>query len=236
VLIAPKADNNANIPNEDSQVFTFDETNLFSINKFGGYDLVDGGDRLNLAGRATVDWGDGENAVLFVGRSLRAQPTDIYPVNTGLDGRASDWIVAADATPLPGLSVFGRALLNDRGNFESQEYGVDVAYDRGSAYVRYETDNTQVPLSVKTANVEAAGEYFVTKNWGVSAVAVRDLEVKAWRLRDLGIVYRDDCIRVEVVYQHEDTINGVLGKSDSVFMRLTLATLGDQRYKNADFR
>jgi LPS-assembly protein len=236
VLLAPNASNNPNIPNEDSQVFTFDESNLFSINKFAGYDLVDGGDRLNLAGRATIDWGDGEDARVFIGRTFRAQPTNIYPLNTGLDGRASDWVVAADTTPLPGLTVFGRALLNDRGNFESQEYGVDVAYDRGSGYLRYETDNTQVPLAAKTANVEAAGEYFVTKNWGLSAVAVRDLEVKAWRLRDLGIIYRDDCIRVEVVYQHEDTINGVLGKSDSVFMRLTLATLGDQRYKNADFR
>jgi LPS-assembly protein len=236
VLLSPNVGSNPNIPNEDSQVFTFDETDLFSINKFAGYDLVDGGDRLNLAGRATIDWGDGENAIVFIGRSFRAQPTDVYPIKTGLDGRASDWVVAADTTPLPGLTVFGRALLNDRGNFESQEYGVDVAYSRGSGYVRYQTDSTQTPLAPKTANVEAAGEYFVTKNWGVSAVAVRDLEVKAWRLRDLGIVYRDDCVRVEVVYQHEDTINGVLGKSDSVFLRLTLATLSDQRYKNADFR
>ena len=55
-------------------------------------------------------------------------------------------------------------------------------------------------------------------------------------LRDFGVVYKDECIRVEVVYQHQDTIVGVLGKSDAVFLRLTLATLGDQGYKNADFR
>ena len=234
ILLSPTTSNNPNIPNEDSQVFTFDQTNLFSLNKFAGYDLADGGDRVNLAGRATIDWGGGENAILLVGRTFRAQPTNIYPASTGLNGRASDWVVGAQTTPFPGLSIFGRALLNDQADIESQEYGVDFAYSRGSGYLRYATDNTQ--LTGKTANVEAAGEIFLTKNWGVSAVAVRDLQVQAWRLRDLGIVYRDECIRAEVVYQHQDTINGVLGKSDAVFLRLTLATLGDQRYKNADFR
>ena len=156
------------------------------------------------------------------------------PTNTGLDGKASDWLMAGETTTFAGVSLFGRALLNDRLNTESQEVGVDLAYDQARGYLRYATDNTQ-PTG-RTANIEAAGEYFVTKNWGVSAVAVRDLDVQAWRLRDLGVVYKDECIRVEVVYQHQDTVIGMLGKSDAVFLRLTLATLGDQGYKNADFR
>ena len=192
VLLAPDANNNPNIPNEDSQVFTFDETNLFSVDKFAGYDLYDGGDRINLAGRATIDWGDGESARLLVGRTFRDRPTNIYPVNTGLDGRDSDWVVAVETTPMAGVSIFGRALVNNRANIESQEYGVDLAFDRASGYLRYATDDTQTTytpstpmalaqVSGKTANIEAAGEYFITKNWGVSAVAVRDLDVQAWR-------------------------------------------------------
>ena len=43
-------------------------------------------------------------------------------------------------------------------------------------------------------------------------------------------MYKDDCIKVAVVYRHQSTVVGRLGESDSVFMRLTLATLGDQAY------
>ena len=116
----------------------------------------------------------------------------------------------------------------------NQEYGVDVAYSRGSGYLRYDTDSTQ-PTG-KIANIEAAGEFFFTKNWGVDIVGVRDLLVQTWRQEELGLVYKDDCVRVDVIYEHQNTINGALGASNSVFLRLTLATLGDQRYKNADFR
>ena len=234
VILAPDAKPNANIPNEDSQVFTFDETNLFSPDRFDGYDLYDGGSRVNLAGRATFNWGDGESARLLLGRAFRADPTNIYPANTGLNGRASDWIVAGDATPVAGISLYGRALLDDRGSAESQEVGLDFAYDHAQGYLRYATDNT-LPTG-RVANIDAAGDFFVTKNWGVSAVAIRDLQLEAWRLGELGVIYKDDCIRVEVVWQRQDTVLGHLGPSNAVFLRLKLATLGGQGYNDADFR
>ena len=234
VIVAPDARLNPNIPNEDSQVFTFDETNLFSADRFDGYDLYDGGARLNLAGRATFNWGDGESARILVGRSFRADDTNIYPVNTGLNGRASDWVIAGDATPVAGISLFGRALLDNNGSAETQEVGADFAYDRVQGYLRYETDNTQ-PTG-RIANIEAATDVFVTEHWGFSVVGVRDLQQDAWRLGELGVIYKDDCIRVEVVWQREDTTEGQLGPSNAVFLRLKLATLNGQGYNDPGFR
>jgi len=234
VILAPDAKANPNIPDEDSQVFTFDETNLFSADRFDGYDLYDGGDRLNLAGRATFDWGDGESARILIGRSFRSDDTNIYPVNTGLDGHASDWVIAGDATPVAGLSLFGRALLADNGTAETQEVGIDYAYDRVQGYVRYETDNTQPTGPI--ANIEVATDVFVTEHWGFSVVGVRDIQEDAWRLGEFGVIYKDDCIRVEVVWEREDTTEGQLGPSNAVFLRLKLATLGEQGYNDPGFR
>ncbi len=234
VILAPDAKLNPNIPNEDSQVFTFDETNLFSADRFDGYDLYDGGARLNVAGRATFDWGDGESARILIGRAFRADDTNIYPQNTGLNGRASDWVLAGDATPVAGVSLYGRALLDDHGSAETQEVGVDFAYDRFQGYVRYATDNTQ-PTG-RVANIEAAGDFFVTEHWGFSVVGIRDLQEDAWRLGELGVIYKDDCIRVEVVWQRQDTTEGQLGASNAVFLRLKLATLNGQGYNDPDFR
>jgi LPS-assembly protein len=234
LAISPTAHADPKIPNEDSQVFTFDETNLFSTDRFSGFDVYDGGQRLNLGGRITADWGDGLTARALVGRAFRAQATNIYPAGTGLNGRSSDWVVAADATPLPGISVFGRALLNDSAQPDRLEGGVDFAYSRAHGYLRYVQDDTQ-PTG-RERDLDAAGEFYVTKHWGVSLVGIRDLQLDAWRLRDIGLVYKDECIKVEVVYQHEDVIVGRLGRSDAVFLRLDLATLTGQGYKNDDFR
>ncbi len=245
--ISPNVSLDPHIPNEDSSVVTFDETNLFSMDRFSGYDVYEGGQRLNLGGRATVDWGDGLSARILLGRTLRAQTLNLFPnqtlanngvntllTKTGLNQTNSDWVLAADTTPIDGLSLFGRALLDNSLQGQSTEAGVNFARSRMRGYVRYDDDNTQI--TGRTRNIEGAGEFFVTKHWGFSALGVRDLQVSSWRVRDLGVIYMDDCIRVEVVYQHEDTQIGRLGKSDSVFVRLKLATLGDEGYRNADFR
>lgn len=234
LALSPDIKPNPDIPNEDSVVFEYDETDLFSPNKFTGYDLFDSGQRLNVGGRATVDWGDGLNAEMLVGRTLRASPTNVFPPNTDLDRQASDWIVAADTTPIDGLSLFERAVFDDYFELDHLELGANWATDRASGYVRYLTDNTQITGPVK--DFEASGEFFATKNWGVSLTGVRDLVLNDWRLEELGLIYKDDCIRVQVVYRHENTQVGTLGESDSVFLRLTLATLGAQRYNNGDFR
>ncbi|MDR3511337.1 MAG: LPS assembly protein LptD [Caulobacteraceae bacterium] len=242
-LVSPSVKANANIPNEDSLVFTYDETDLFDPNKFPGYDVFDGGARMNLGGRATFDWGGGRNLVVVAGRTLRADTTNIYPAATGLNRTASDWVVAADTTPIDGLTLFSRALLGDQYGIDRLEVGADFAYQRFRGYIRYDIDNTIPAQTVngivyggKINDLEYGGEVFVTKHWGVSLAGIHDLVANDWRMRDIGLIYKDDCIRADVVYQHEDTIEGRLGKSDAVFLRLTLATLADEGYKNADFR
>jgi LPS-assembly protein len=46
-------------------------------------------------------------------------------------------------------------------------------------------------------------------------------------IRDVGLIYKDDCTRIDIIYRHEEAVIGRLGPSDSVTIRLTLATLGD---------
>jgi LPS-assembly protein len=243
LAISPNVKANPNIPDEDSLVFTYDESNLFDANKFPGYDVFDGGQRLNLGGQATFDWGAGHDLTVLLGRTLRAETTNIYPTATGLNNTASDWVVAANTTPIDGLSMFSRALLGDEYGIDRLEIGVDFAYQRFRGYVRYDIDNT-IPLQTiddityggKINELEYGGEVFVTKNWGVSVAGIHDLAANDWRLRDFGVIYKDDCIRAEVVYQHQDTIEGQLRGSDAVFLRLSLAILANEGYKNDDSR
>ena len=212
---------------EDSQSFEFDETTLFRANKFPGFDLYEDGLRLNVGGRASVFWDDGRRASLLVGRSFRDETNNAFPARTGLRSRASDWIIAAEAQPMPGLSTFSRLRLDgDTLDVKRAEAGANVSLKRGSGYFRYLRDDANIN-GVKTENLDLGGEILIAEHWGLSASGSRDLVQDAWVIRDVGVFYRDECTRVDVIYRREDTVVGRLGPSDSIAIRLTLATLGE---------
>ena len=232
LALSPDVKINPEIPNEDSVVFQYDETSLFDADKFPGYDVFDSGQRLNVGGRATFQWGTGLNAHLLLGQTFRAAPTTIFPQGTGLNNTSSDWVVSADITPMNGLLLYGRGLVDDKGNFPLVDLGANFAVTGVSGYVRYQIDNTDP--ATKFSDLEGAAEVYFTKHWGLGVSGVRDLEFNAWRLRDISLIYKDECIRVQVIYQHQDTIQGQLGASDTVLLRLTLATLGAEGYRDTD--
>jgi LPS-assembly protein len=230
VALSPQTKVDTRIPNEDSIDFEFDETNLFRADKSPGFDLYEGGQRLNLGVRATVAFDDGRDASLLVGRSYRNQADPALPARTGLQRTASDWIVAAAVRPLDGVSLFTRARLDgDSLDVHRIEAGADVETSRAWGYVRYLRDDQDIS-GVPRQDLDFSGKLLVVGNWGVTFGGIRDIENNVWRRQELGILYKDDCLDAAVVWVHEETFNRTLGPSDSVVLRLTLATLGDKGY------
>ena len=215
---------------EDSVAFEFDETTLFRADKFPGYDLYEDGVRVNVAGRGSILWDDGRRASLLIGRSFRDKANPVFSPGSGLTGRESDWIIAGDAQPWQGFSVFARTRLDaDTLEVHRLEAGANINIKWGSGYVRYLSDDQGIN-GTPIKNLDLGGDINLTQHWGVSAYGNRDLQQQAWVIRDLGVFYKDDCIRVDVFYRHEDVILGRLGSSDQLSVRLTLATLGGPLY------
>ncbi|MBX9711527.1 MAG: LPS assembly protein LptD, partial [Xanthobacteraceae bacterium] len=66
VIIRPNETYAGQLPNEDAQSLTFDDSNLFSVNKFSGWDRVEGGGRVNAGVQATTQFDRGGSInVLF---------------------------------------------------------------------------------------------------------------------------------------------------------------------------
>ena len=238
VVVARGANGTTTTPyyyNEDSSGFEFDETNLFEANKSPGFDLYEGGNRMNLGGRATYTSGTGRSASLLVGRSYRSEVDPLLPIRTGLQGKSSDWIVAATVTPTPGITAFVRTRLDaDTTEIKRIETGIDASTTRLIGSLRYLKDVLDINGN-RQENLDLHGQFKVTDHWALTALGQRDMIAKVWRRRDLGVAYTDDCIRIDVIYQHEDqyssTVTGLkLQPSESVVLRLTLATLGDTGY------
>jgi LPS-assembly protein len=234
VAIAPFLAQDPRIPNEDSVDFQFDETNLFQVDKSPGFDLLDSGQRLNVGGRFTMQGDDGFFASALIGRSFRAEPDPSLPYRTGLSGTSSDWILAANSSPVNGLNFFTRWRLDTNTyGVNYMETGVNVKLARFDGSISY-IQEAQDPDGQPVKDIDFHGEVFLWKNWGLSAYGAREFETGVWRQSDFGVVYRDECIRIEILYNRNDTNNGVLGPSQGVGIRLSLATFGNSDYPHPD--
>jgi len=249
VAISPDYKRDPRIPNEDSIDFQFDETDLFQANRSPGFDLVEGGQSVTVGGRATVTLPDGRNASMILGRRF-AESKDLgVPGRTGLRTADSDYIFAADISPFKNVWAFSRLRIASNAlTVNMLEIGVRAVTPRLSGYVSYleearspsflpvvapsalpaKPKAVQVPNDAKVKSLDVHGEAFLTRNWGVTGYGILDDGV--FRREDFGVVYRDDCIRVEVLYRHDETFNGTLGPSTSVILRLSLATFGSSGY------
>ena len=233
-VYSPEAKPNPDIPDQDSADFVFDETNLFDPNRSPGFDVYDSGARLNFGGQATVFWDDGREARAFIGRSVRSAPDLTLPPNSGYDARTSDWIFAASASPVPGFWLYDRTEVDgDTFRLHREEAGGNFMFDFLQGYVRYLYDFSD-PSGVQQT-IDSAADVYVTKHWGLVGYVSYDLHADEWVRRDIGVVYRDECARIELVYHHEAPFTPLGGHpSNAIQVRLTLATLGEQRYRDPD--
>ena len=242
------------IPIEDSQTVELDESSLFRIDRFPGYDLYEGGARLTAGVRTTFLWDEGRQASLFIGRSLRAdeQPAFLVPVPdapaqlydpSGLASDTSDWVVQGDFSPSDRIRGWGHATLDSSGNVRRAEIAVDGRWGRRNlATVSYILDRSNPLAGPHNRNYEflqLAGQQFVYGNWGVAFSGIADLErtprpgqpdpgylVQS----EIGLLFDDDCFRFELGWRRDNTSVRPSGPSEGPYVRLTLATFGGTGY------
>ncbi|HEX5395569.1 MAG TPA: LPS assembly protein LptD, partial [Candidatus Limnocylindria bacterium] len=99
VVVAPNGGNPPLIPNEDSQDFELDDTNLMSPNRFTGLDRVEGGQRVQYGLKYGL-YGPGPAfATAFVGQSYRLRKDSSFPEGSGLEDQLSDVVGRVEVQP-----------------------------------------------------------------------------------------------------------------------------------------
>ncbi len=231
VTVAPTGVNDETIVdfNVDSTSVDLDEASLFNANRSTGFDLFEEGSHASLGARATVEWGDYNSASMFLGQSYRTNDEEAFTAASGLDGKTSDIVGAA------GFQLGRRTRVDS--NFRVDHSGFDIQrlnvvgrtglgpIDVGMRYLQF--DETQAAASnrpSKEANVDIGVR--LTRNWRTFYRFNRDLDLDETRREFIGLVYDDNCTRVEVIYKNENFDENVLGAGDSLTVRFTLSTLG----------
>jgi LPS-assembly protein len=243
--ISSDPDLDPRVPIEDSQAVELDESSLFRIDRFPGYDLYEGGARFTAGARATLRWDNGRQASLFVGRSIRDAQENAYlaplpddPASlydpSGLGSDTSDWVVQGSFSPSDRIRGWGHATIDSAGEIRRAEAAVDGRWGRRNlASVSYIIDRSNPLEGPNNRNyefVQLTGQQFVYGNWGVAVTGIADLERDLITRSEVGLLFDDDCYRFELGWRRDNTRVRPTGPSEGVYVRLNLATFGGTGY------
>ncbi|MBI1210125.1 MAG: LPS assembly protein LptD [Alphaproteobacteria bacterium] len=196
-IVAPYGGNPNTIPNEDSASFEFDDTNLFSINKFPGEDRVETGPRMNAGLRYSAFFDDGMvEAVL--GESFRLHEDDAFSQQSGLRDQSSDYVGSLTVQPTNYFRLINRfRIAHDDGSFERNEvyaeaFDVDM-YSLKAGYLKLAPDPTDPFDPNGREEVSLDGRIKAAEYWWIDAAGRRNLEDDKMIESRFGIAYEDEC-------------------------------------------
>jgi LPS-assembly protein len=196
------------IPNEDALSLVFDDTILFDIDKFSGYDRIETGTRANVGVRYTAQLATGAYARAVFGESYQIAgenefDTDFYE-SSGLATDSSDYVSGLYVQATSNLA-FSAQTRFDQETFDIRrtDLGSWARYGPAQARVNYAdvTGEPGLALGEGREEVVAAGVLSLTRDWSLLGNLRYDLETDQTITDGLGLRYQDDCFMLDVTYQ-----------------------------------
>ncbi|MEE8173648.1 MAG: LPS-assembly protein LptD, partial [Alphaproteobacteria bacterium] len=200
-ILSPYGGNPGEIPNEDSQDFEFDDTKLFSNNRFTGLDRVESGPRINYGLRFGFFGAGGGRTQGMIGQSARLKEDDTFNQGSGLEENFSDYVGRVRISPADVFDLAYRFRLA-RENFAARRNEIELAAGPRAFRINigYALLEEQIPESDTTAfanreEIAAAAEARITRFWRVGAGTRRDLTGSGGTINWYGaLTYEDECL------------------------------------------
>jgi LPS-assembly protein len=211
VIIRPNETYAGKLPNEDSQSMTFDTSNLFSVDKFSGYDRVEGGGRANAGVQATTQFDRGGSVTAVFGQSYQlfgmnsfaVQDVTNTAVDSGLQTPKSDYVASLSYSPNRTYTIATRARFDQAtGEVERFEAEAKANFDRWSVSVLYGDYAAQPDIGYLTRRegVLVSGSVKLATNWVATGAARWDLVANQINQYVVGAGYVDDCFVLAANY------------------------------------
>ncbi len=219
-----------NIPNEDSQSFGFDTTNLFSINRFPGFDRWENGQRFNFGVRFTAQRKSGGSASLIFGRSYRIQENTPFVMQSGLGTKGSDYVGSIKINPNRNVSITHRFRLDGQDfSIRRNEVRGSINFGRVKLNGEYlKTDSLGMGTGIGVREeASLSGQLKVTNNWKLSGGTRRDLIIGEGRTTSASITYQNECGAFTISWVRRNTTNRDITPGNSILFTFSLKTLTD---------
>jgi len=229
VIVSPYGGNNYKMANEDSQAFDFNDANLFTTNRFTGFDRVESGPRANYGIRWSVVGDGGGSSSVLIGQSYRLKADDTFRVGSGLEKNFSDYVGKVQVSPNTHLNLLYRTRIDkDTLNFRRNEVGLSGNagwFSYNSDYVFFNHQQGSELAGRKEINYTLGAK--VNKDWSTNFSGVRDLtQTGGQRSMRLGLVYNCDCFTFDAAISRTFYQDREVQPTDAILFRLVFKTLG----------
>nr|WP_225207718.1 LPS assembly protein LptD [Novosphingobium huizhouense] len=241
-IVATPHVRNLSIPNEDSRATDLEDANLFSLNRFPGYDRIEDGLRFTYGFDYQLNR-PGWRFSTTIGQSYRLS-TDrtLLPEGTGLSNRLSDIVGRTDIRFRDVVQLTHRFRL-DKSSFalRRNEFDATIGGHRTYVEVGYLKLNRNIDTSFEDLRdreeLRLAGRAAFARYWSAFASAVVNLTDRSedpTQLSDgfqmlrhrLGIAYTDDCLDLAFTWRRDYVTTGDATKGNSYLISLSLKNLG----------
>ncbi len=242
VIARPNEQYAGRLPNEDAQSMVFDTSNLFSVDKFSGYDRVEGGGRANVGIQATTQFDHGGTVKAMFGQSYQLFGLNSYAVadatntglNSGLQTPVSDYVASIAYAPNRTYAFSTRARFDQAtGAVQRLEVEGRASFDRWSFGLMYGDYAAQPDLGYLTrrSGILGSGSIKLGSNWVATGAARFNLESSSVDTYAVGFGYVDDCfilgLNYITNYSYSSYTSGTTPQlSHAVMLQLGLRTLG----------
>jgi LPS-assembly protein len=241
VVLTPPT-SNIDIPNEDARSIDLEDSNLFALNRFPGYDRWEDASRITYG----VDWSlDRPNLSIqsTIGQSYRiVDRPGIFPQGTGLTDRWSD-IVGRTSMRYGRLIDVTHRFRIDKDNFAVRRNEIDLTVGTTQTYAQlgYLKLNRNVDPTIEdlrdVEELRVAGRVLFNRYWSVFAAGVVDLTdaredplsvADGWEpVRErVGIQYEDDCLEVGLTWKRDYERIGTFRAGNRFGIHLALKGIG----------
>lgn len=240
VVVTPPVPN-LSIPNEDARAIDLEDSNLFALNRFPGYDRFEDGTRITYG----FDWSlrrPGWEVNATLGQSYRLDnDRAIFPDGTGLSERFSDLVGRTQVRYRDFISVTHRYRL-DKDNLavRRNEFDATIGSRKTYAeigYLRLDRNISAVEDLQDREELRAAARVAFLDYWSVFGSGVFNLTnasedptlssdgFQPIRTR-LGFAYQDDCLELGLTWRRDYVSAGDARRGDTFQIFFALRNLG----------
>jgi LPS-assembly protein len=241
-FVASPPTENLDIPNEDARAVDLEDSNLFALNRFPGYDRWEDGVRVTYG----ADWQVDLPGVTFhtnIGQSYRlSNQATILPPGTGLSDRFSDIVGRTDIHIGRLVSVTHRFRL-DKDSFALRRNEIDATIGGRRTYITagYLRLDRNIDPSIEDLRdreeIRLGGRIGFARYWSIFGSTVIDLTSRQEdpiSLADgfdpirhrIGILYDDECIELGLTWRRDYETSGDARRGDTFLIRVALKNLG----------
>ncbi len=240
-VASPPAEN-LGIPNEDARSVDLEDSNLFALNRFPGYDRWEDGARVTYG----FDWNFDAprfSVSATVGQSYRlTAKTTLFPDGTGLNARLSDIVGRTTVRYRDVVSLTHRYRIDKDGfAFRRNEIDATIGNDRTYALVGYLRLNRNIGPQLEDLRdreeIRVGGRVQITRfisAFGSATVDLTDANEDPLSAANgyqpvrhrLGIAYTDDCLDIGFTWRRDYDSSGDAQRGNSYLLRLAFRNLG----------